>query len=402
MAVTLVVVAGPHAGREFAFDRHDTFLVGRSRDAHLQLSPDDPYFSRRHFLVEVNPPRVRVVDLGSRNGTLVNGRRVDAAELRDGDEVAGGHTVFRVCVPPPDPDAVRTLDLPAAAGGPPAAPPPPAGLPQIPGYELGPELGRGAMGVVYRAVRAADGVPVAVKTIAPAPGVGRRAVERFVREAGVLARLDHPNVVRYVGGGEAGGMVFLAMELVDGPDAGRVVRDKGPLPVRTAVRVAGHLLAGLAHAHGRGFVHRDVKPANLLLGGPPGRRTVKVADFGLARAYDECGLSGLTMQGEVGGTPAFMAPEQVTHYREVKPAADQYAAAATLYYLLTGAYPIDLPKDPARRLAAVVAGTPVPIRDRRPDLPDGLARAVHRALSKDPADRFPDAAALAAALHPFG
>ena len=197
-------------------------------------------------------------------------------------------------------------------------------------------------------------------------------------------------------------MIHLVMELVDGPTAEQVVTDTGPMAVGPAVRLACLLLGGLAHAHARGFVHRDVKPGNLLIGGPKGRRTAKLADFGLARVFEASRLSGLTMQGEVGGTPAFMAPEQITHYREVKPAADQYAAAATLYYLLTGAYPIDLPKDPARRLAAVVAGTPVPIRDRRPDLPDGLARAVHRALSKDPADRFPDAAALAAALHPFG
>ncbi|MBX9581970.1 MAG: FHA domain-containing protein, partial [Gemmataceae bacterium] len=133
MNVRLVVTAGPHAGREFAFDQHDTVLVGRSKDAHLRLSYDDPYFSRRHFLVEVNPPRVRVLDLDSRNGTLVNGRRVRDAELKDGDEVTAGHTVFKVHVPPPDPDEVRTLGL-AAAPPPvlPPVPPPPAPVPRAP------------------------------------------------------------------------------------------------------------------------------------------------------------------------------------------------------------------------------------------------------------------------------
>src|SRR3954452_21433722 len=103
MNVTLTVTAGPHAGREFAFDRHDTFLVGRSKDAHFQLTYDDPYFSRRHFLVEVNPARVRVLDLKSRNGISVNGQVVPSADLTDGDELKAGHTVFRVTVPPPDP-----------------------------------------------------------------------------------------------------------------------------------------------------------------------------------------------------------------------------------------------------------------------------------------------------------
>jgi serine/threonine-protein kinase len=199
----------------------------------------------------------------------------------------------------------------------------------------------------------------------------------------------------------AGGRIYLAMELVDGPDAARVLRDRGPFAPAVAVRVACQALDGLAHAHAKGFVHRDVKPANVRVGGPAGRRVVKVADFGLARAYDECKLSGLTMQGEVGGTPAFMAPEQVTHYRDVRPAADQYAAAATLYNLLTGAYPHDLPKAVGKQFAAIVNGTPVPIRRRRPDLPPGLAAVVHRALEREPADRFPDVTAFRTALLPF-
>src|SRR5262249_20628195 len=159
----LVVTAGPHAGKEFAFDRHDTFLVGRSKDAHLQLSYDDPYFSRRHFLFEVNPPRVRVIDLNSRNGTHLNGQRVEAAELKDGDEVRAGHTVSKVSIPPPDPDQQLTHDLPADR---------PADrtteLGPVPGYRLIEQLGRGGMGVVHRAVRLSDSAAVAVKVITPA------------------------------------------------------------------------------------------------------------------------------------------------------------------------------------------------------------------------------------------
>ena len=105
------------------------------------------------------------------------------------------------------------------------------------------------------------------------------------------------------------------------------------------------MLAGLAHAHAKGFVHRDIKPSNVLIGRNGTKRVVKLADFGLARVYESSRISGLTMQGEVGGTPAFMAPEQVTHYREVKPTADQYSAAATLYTMLTNRTTHDLPKD---------------------------------------------------------
>src|SRR5262245_52528683 len=183
MHVTLTVTAGPHAGREFGFDRHETFLVGRGKDAHFQLSYDDPYFSRRHFLVEVNPPRVRVLDLRSRNGTQVNGKRVEAAELHDGDEIRAGHTVFRVGVPRPDPDQQVTMHLPT----PPSPKPPltvdhvPGGAVSVPGYRLGAEIGRGGMGVVYKATRLSDGTEVAVKTITPAAGVARKQIDRFVR-----------------------------------------------------------------------------------------------------------------------------------------------------------------------------------------------------------------------------
>ena len=404
MNVTLTVTAGPHAGREFAFDRHDTFLVGRAKDAHLQLSFDDPYFSRRHFLVEVNPPRVRVYDLNSRNGVAVNGQKVRTADLNDGDELRAGHTVFRVGVPPPDPDQQQTLNLPTAAPQPIPAPETTvqhAVGPPISGYKLEQEIGRGAMGVVYRAVRDSDGQAVAVKAIAPPEGTARKDVERFLREVRIMAALEHRNIVRHLDSGEAAGHLYLVMELVTGPDLRDRVKERGPMEVKTAVRLTLLALDGLAHAHAKGYVHRDVKPANLLLDGPKARRVVKVADFGLARAYGECHISGLTMQGEVGGTPAFMAPEQVTHYRDVKPPADQYSAAATLYYLLTGQFVLNLEPTTAAQMIQIATEPRVPIRVRRADVPDGLEAVLCKALSLEAKDRYADVTALREALRPF-
>lgn len=399
MNVTLTVTAGPHAGRAFVFDRHDTFLVGRSKDAHFQLSYDDPYFSRQHFLVEVNPPRVRVYDLNSRNGIAVNGQKVRTADLKDGDELKAGHTVFRVAVPP---DAMPTLDLPAE----PLPIHPEATIqhtvgPSVPGYTLEQEIGRGAIGVVYRAARASDGRAVAVKVIAPADGTSRRDVDRFLREAAIMSKLDHPRIVRYLDSGESAGLLYLVMELVTGPDLRDRVKDRGPLDVKTAVRLMLHALDGLAHAHAQGYVHRDIKPANLLLDGPKTQRVVKVADFGLARTYNECNLSGLTMQGDVGGTPAFMAPEQVTHYRDVKPPADQYSAAATLYYLLTGQYVLDLESSTSEQIVQIASAPRVPILVRRPDLPGALAGVIQKALSTEPTARHANALAFRDALRPF-
>ena len=119
-----------------------------------------------------------------------------------------------------------------------------------------------------------------------------------------------------------------------------------------------------------------------------------MADFGLARAYGECGMSGLTMQGEVGGTPAFMAPEQVTHYRDVKPPADQYAAAATLYFLLTGQFVLDLEATTTAQMIQIATDPRVPVRDRRADLPAGLAAVIDKALALEPARRYADVTAL--------
>lgn len=401
MKLQLTVTAGPHQGREFVFDGHDTFLVGRTKDAHFQLSYDDPYFSRRHFLVEVNPPRCRLIDLNSRNGILLNGARVQTAEVADGDEIAAGHTVFKVQVLAPEPDEKETIDLPVH---PVAVDPTIAHRPllaEVPGYRVQGELGRGGMGVVYRATRERDGLPVAVKTILPADGTGRKQIARFLRECEILARLEHPNVVAFRDFGEVNGLIFLAMDWVDGPDLGAKLKATGPVDVRTAVRMLCQMLAGLAHAHARGFVHRDIKPSNVLIGRDGTKRVVKLADFGLARVYESSRISGLTMQGEVGGTPAFMAPEQVTHYREVKPTADQYSAAATLYTMLTNRTTHDLPKDLGAQIAHLVTAAPVPIAERKPDIPAKLAEVIHKALSREPEDRYPDALAFRRELKRF-
>ncbi len=446
MRITLTVTAGPHEGRAFTFAGHDTFLVGRSQRAHFRLPSKDRYFSRAHFLVEVNPPRCALLDMGSRNGTYVNGERVKRRELHDGDEVRAGRSILRVAIaagaegptepaaeptttaaatlhtiPPPAPPAVAASGPQPSAcrvcGGPLAAlplsfPPGPFALclacqdqitarPQpLDGYRLVRELGRGGMGVVYLAVRHADGAPVAVKTIKPA-AAGGSAVERFLREAGILRQLEHPHIVAFREMGEAGGVVYFAMDYVPATDASRLLERRGPFAVGRGVALACQALEALAFAHARGFVHRDVKPSNLLVTEVGGREVVKVADFGLARVYQASELSGLTMTGDVGGTVAFMPPEQITEFREARPAADQYSAAATLYNLLTGCYVYDLPDDLNKQFLMILHEEPVPIRDRRGAVPKALAAALHRALRREPADRWPDVSAFRDALRPF-
>src|SRR5206468_1220411 len=129
--------------------------------------------------------------------------------------------------------------------------------------------------------------------------------------------------------GESEGVLYFALEYVRGTDAARLLKRQGPLTVRLGVRVLCQGLRALAFAHAQGVVHRDVKPANLLLGEEDGKQVVKVADFGLARVYQGSPLSGLTLSGDSGGTVAYLAPEQITQFRRARPCSDQYAAAAS-------------------------------------------------------------------------
>jgi serine/threonine-protein kinase len=420
--LTLTVVEGPQRGHVFSFAGHEVFLVGRSKQA--QFHVNDGYFSRYHFMVEINPPACRLTDLGSRNGTHVNGQRVQCVDLRDGDVIKAGHTALRLSIPQWTPDgADATLEahtMTFVAGGqpqPPAAPetrapglspptvptepPTAASFPRVDGYEIEAELGRGGMGVVYRARCLADGTRVALKTITPAVAAHPTQVERFKREASILCQLQHPHIVGCREVGQSGDCLFFVMEYVEGTDASKLLKQQGPLPVRTAVRLLCQLLAALEYAHGKGFVHRDIKPGNVLVASEAGKRAVKLADFGLARVYQESKLSGLTMLGEAGGTLAYMPPEQITQFRLAKPAADQYSAAATLYTLLSGKLLFDFKGSAEHALTLVLQKEPLPLRQHRPDLPEELATAVHRALAKDPEARFPDVRAFRAALMPF-
>ena len=403
MHVTLTVTQGPHRGEVFEFHEHDTFIVGRSRDAQFRLPFKDKALSRVHFMVEVNPPRCRLMDMASLNGTFVNGQRATTTDLGDGDTIKAGRTVIAVAIgqdaptgPAPADESLPgsaattvTLDVPIAA-------------PAIPRYRIERELGRGGMGVVYRARREADEAVVALKTITPAVVASGNAVARFLREAAVLRQLDHPNIVRFEEIGHDDGRLYFVMEYVPGADACALAkRYGGTLPIGRAVGLACQALEALEYAHAKGFVHRDIKPHNLLVAAARGRDRLKLADFGLARTYQGSPLSGLTLTGQISGTPSYLAPEQITHFRQSQPPVDQYGLAATLYYLLTGRKVHDFPADAPRQLMMILQEDPVPIRTRRPDLPEELAAVIHRALARDPADRFPDAAAMRAALIPF-
>jgi serine/threonine-protein kinase len=269
----------------------------------------------------------------------------------------------------------------------------------IEGYALLRELGRGGMGVVYQAVRLSDDALVALKTIHRSGTATVRDIARFLREAKILRELDHPRITRFLDVGEARGRLYLVMEYVPGSDASELLkRTVAPMATPRAVGLVCQALEAMEYAHARGFVHRDVKPSNLLVAGPPGQEAVKLADFGLARIYEASRLSGLTISSDLAGTTAFLAPEQIVNYRETRPAADLYATGATLYYLLTRCLVYDFPDRLELKVLKILQDDPVPVRRRRPELPDGLVAVIDRALSREPEARFPDARSMREAL----
>lgn len=420
--VTLTATAGPIQGRRFEFTEHDTFLFGRAPDCHAELPSGDTSASRHHFLLEVAPPLARLRDLGSLNGTHVNGvrhggrqpgetpeqaarRPFPQVDLRHGDQVRVGTTVFGVTIEregadsaPTDPSLSFDVLVEPVSEAPvvEAVSAVAAELPERVGdYALGPLLGRGGMGVVHRARRLADGTVVAVKLMLPQVLVSAAARDAFLREVEVTRSLRHPRIVELLDCGYAAERFWFAMEYCPGGSALALLRAcGGRVPLERALDLADGALDGLGFAHAQGVVHRDVKPDNLLLAADG---TARVTDFGLAKSFSSAGLSGLTATGTVAGTLYYMPREQLTSFRLLRPASDVWSLAATLYHLLTGEYARDFAagRDP---LAVILKGGTIPIRDREPRVSVAVAEVIDRALADDVATRYADAARFRDAL----
>jgi serine/threonine-protein kinase len=231
---------------------------------------------------------------------------------------------------------------------------------------------------------------VAVKILSDRPGEDQAFARRFRREARAAAALNHPNVVAVYDTGEDHEGHYIVMEHVDGRTLADVLREEGPLPPDRAARIGQEVCRGLAAAHGQGLVHRDVKPANILI---TTEGIVKVADFGIARATAE---DRTTAAGTLLGTASYLAPEQALG-EGVDARTDLYALGCVLYELVTGRPPFQ-GESPMATAAMHVQREPVPPREHRPDVPRALEETILRAMAKDPDDRFQDAEAMAGAL----
>jgi eukaryotic-like serine/threonine-protein kinase len=267
-------------------------------------------------------------------------------------------------------------------------------LSQLGRYRVEALIGRGAMGAVYRGTDPSNGRAVALKTLALAREFdGEALIEaraRFARESETAARLQHPGIVAVYESGEDQGLAFIAMEHVRGASLAEHTVVGHLMSPTAATSVGAQVADALDHAHRQGVVHRDVKPANVLVDLASG--TVKVADFGIARITD----AARTRTGLMLGTPSFMAPEQMAGGR-IDGRSDIFSLGVMLFQLLSGALPHA--SESMARLMFAIANEPAPdLRSLRPDLPEALARIVAHALEKRPDRRPVDAGRMAADL----
>jgi len=263
------------------------------------------------------------------------------------------------------------------------------------GYRLEERVGAGGMAVVFRARDERLGRVVALKVLTPVLAADEGFRERFIRESRAAAAVDDPHIIPVYAAGEADGVLFIAMRFVAGGDLRSVVSREGPLPPARAAAVISPVASALDAAHGAGLVHRDVKPANVLVDAGPGRPDhVYLSDFGLSKGT--LSAAGLTGSGLFLGTPDYSAPEQISG-RRVDGRADQYALACVAYTLLTGG-PLFERDEPMAVLWAHLSEPPPPVSALRPDLPRAADQVLARALAKVPENRFGSCGEFADAL----
>jgi pSer/pThr/pTyr-binding forkhead associated (FHA) protein len=409
-AAELVVSAGRAPGRRLTL--RDELVIGRGVSGEGRLS-DDADLSRRHARIARDARgRVTIEDLGSANGTFVNGQRVRGRQaLNVGDSVQVGSTtlqlteVGRAPAPPAPaiPAPARATPAPARATPAPARPSPrPAPAARAADRELASELGLGSvfagcrvaevishgdMGVVYRAEELALQRPVALKLILPEYSRDARFRERFRRESMVAAAIDHPNVIPIFDAGDEDGVLYITMRLVVGTDLRALIVAEGRIEPLRAARIVRQVGAALDAAHARGMLHRDVKPPNVLLGRED---HVYLSDFGLAKRVDAVG--GLTRQGSIVARAEYVAPEQILNER-VDARADIYALGCLLFEALTGQAPFAEWEQGPAALAHLDAPRPSPVA-LCPDLPREFDDVVSRAMAIDPNQRYPSAGDL--------
>lgn len=360
----LYVEKGNEKGQFLTIESGRTLTVGR--DGRCQFQIDDGLASRQHFQVKEHNGTVYVRDLGSQNGTQLNDRSIEKpTPIEDGDKIQAGETIFTY----QDRDA-------------------PEGKEEriIGGYRLIERLGRGGMGVVYKAVQLSLDREVALKILSPKLSADETFVKLFFEEARAAGALNHPNIVAVYDVASEGDLNFISMELMEEGSVEDLLRREKVLDAETAVSVMIDAARGLQYAEGKRIVHRDIKPDNLMIN-EDGH--VKIADLGLAKSTLDGGTGG---EEGILGTPHFIAPEQAQG-KPVDTRADMYSLGAASYRIVTGKTPFE--GSTAKEIVLKqIQDEPRPVREVNPEVPDDLAEIIERLMEKDPDDRYATAAEL--------
>ena len=290
----------------------------------------------------------------------------------------------------------------------------PSGPSIIPGYDNVKKLGEGGMGTVWKVRNRKTGKDFALKTILPKVGMDENARKLFMREADICKCLDHKNVVKGYETGDANGTLYILMDLCEGGSVDDLIEQKGgKLSIELATWIMLQVLSGLDYVHNMdidvlvkaglfrgmkevntiGVVHRDFKPGNVFLSDTSDHPVAKVADFGLAKAFNTAGKSQVSKTGSIKGTPVFMPKQQAMNCKYAKPEVDVWAAAASFYYMLTGKFPKDFysGKNPWQ---VIILEKAIPIRKRNSAIPEKMAAVIDKALVEDPSIGYKSAAAL--------
>jgi len=445
MSLRFEVLDGPMHGSVFEFRRRDSFLFGRAADCHCAL-PDDPYVSRHHFVVETNPPACVIKDVGSRNGVVVNDVRYGVPAtgdedsrielfLKHGDCIQVGHTRIRVVVLEDAPcahcgkkfsprdqtagiwkdgrfECARcSVDHPASPAPRTSSPTPTdmlpgaveteaeEGLPQIPGFRVLRQLGRGFYTSVFLARDLNDGAPVALRLqpVDDSEMVDRR-LRRLKHDVEICEGVRHLNVVRWERGSAQGRLALYRLPYWPmGTVSDLMKGGGGRLGIAESLSIMVQVLDGLQHVHDRSIVHRDIRPRNILLTQHQVGLTARLAGFGLARDLLKKDAAEDHSDHAKSGTFPYIPREQLRAFAEAPPASDIFGAGATLYRMITGkpAYALEGAPDP---IQVILEGKVVPIQEREPGIPPALAGVIDRSVATDPDARHSSAAEFRAAL----
>ncbi|NLI78936.1 MAG: FHA domain-containing protein [Candidatus Riflebacteria bacterium] len=463
--VELQILQGELEGRTLTLSRPEGILFGRAADAILRVT-DDPFVSRHHFLLEVSPPYLLLSDLGSKNGVFVNGTLYGGREqggagvakgppagwsgsgsgsgrsvpprsvfLADGDEIVVGRNRLVVRFP----ETSGAPQPPRRKGSGRRSHPfsgiPTAAMGEVsPGTEIGPYqvnrgLGRGWMGVVHEAVDTRSGAVVALKTMVPNTVFTDAMGEAFLEQARLLLGGDHPARCRLIEVWRDGNLFVCVQDLVEGLDLARFAALRGGrVAPEEAAPLMLDVLDGLGaaplRADGKPVLHRNLKPANILVSGQGRSLRGRVADFGLFPALENAGLSQMILSAVYDSAAVYWPRERITWFGQAWPATEVFTAAAVFYEMLTGFLPragLSEMRAACKKtgrvpgladfLGVIAENRPVPIRERNPDLPERVAEVLDKALAEpvirrggdEPeavlaAARFPDLGSFRAAL----